>query len=228
MRVTEALDSGPWALQTSFSVGLRDDAGSHRPGARLPGRARASTRCSPAWTTGRWSGPSSRGARATPRSSGLEGLPARLRPACTGRARPGALSQPPGGSTGCRAETSSSRCGAPGPTASRDSSRCRRSGRGRRPAGRWSRSAGEQLVRRDAPRACVEVLSVQPDGKSTMTAAAFLRGYGARLGRRIERAERRAASPACRGDVETEREAARARTDSRIPGTASAPVHPLG
>ncbi len=27
MRVTEGLDMGPWALQTSVSVGLREDAG---------------------------------------------------------------------------------------------------------------------------------------------------------------------------------------------------------
>ncbi len=30
MRITEKLDSGPWALKTSLSLGLRDDAGSVR------------------------------------------------------------------------------------------------------------------------------------------------------------------------------------------------------
>ncbi len=34
----------------------------------------------------------------------------------------------------------------------------------------------------------LQVLSVQPDGRNAMSAAAFLRGYGARLGRRIEAA----------------------------------------
>jgi len=44
MRVTEALDQGPWALQTSVSIGLGDDAGSLAVSWRSWGQW-GSTRC---------------------------------------------------------------------------------------------------------------------------------------------------------------------------------------
>ncbi len=92
MRVTEALDSGPWALQTSFSVGLRDDAGTVGRALAFLG-ALGLDRCSPVWTTERSCGPNRKGSRATRRScvgTTVCLTPEALRDVCTTRSAPSA------------------------------------------------------------------------------------------------------------------------------------------
>jgi methionyl-tRNA formyltransferase len=183
MRVTEALDSGPWALQTSLSVGLRDDAGSIGRALALLGAlglyhvltglddgtvvwteqqgehgyAEKLCREDCVLDTGR----SARQVHDHVRS---------LSPRVGVRLKSGELQFKvwrtwPFGQPGLEAIPAEAAhvAGRPGAIA----------------------VAGERLFV-GCGEGAVQVLSVQPDGKSVMGAAAFLRGYRACLGDRIE------------------------------------------
>jgi methionyl-tRNA formyltransferase len=183
MRVTETLDSGPWALQTSLSVGLRDDAGSVSRALAFLGALgldRLLTGLEDgtvAWTEQGeeqgyaeklcWNdclldaGRSARTVHDQVRS---------LSPRVGARVRSGDLRFKiwrtwPYGQPGLEPSPAEAAhvAGRPGAIA----------------------VAGERLFM-GCGDGVVQVLSLQPDGKSAMGAAAFLRGYRARLGDRIE------------------------------------------
>jgi methionyl-tRNA formyltransferase len=188
MRVTEALDSGPWALQTSLSVGLRDDAGSVGRALALLGALgvdRVLTGLDDGtvvWTEQQgehgyadklcWedclldTGRSARRVHDQVRS---------LSPRVGVRVQSGALRFKiwrtwPYGQPGLEAPPAEVAhvAGRPGAIA----------------------VAGERLFV-GCGEGAVQVLSVQPDGKGAMGSAAFLRGYRAGLGDRIEEARAR-------------------------------------
>jgi methionyl-tRNA formyltransferase len=184
MRMTERLDEGPWALQSSVSLGLRDDAGS-------VGRALAALGAigidqvltglsdgTVTWIEQR--GPSTYADKlcatdclldATREARAVHDQVRSLSPRVGARAASGDLEFKvwrtwPYGQPGLGAVP----------------------GEGARVAGRPGQvqAAGGRLFVGCAEGA-VEVLMIQPGGKSKMAASAFLRGYGGRLGGRLKR-----------------------------------------
>ncbi|MBN1321844.1 MAG: methionyl-tRNA formyltransferase [Thermoleophilia bacterium] len=183
MRVTEALDHGPWALQKSVSIGLRDDAGSiARILALLGATGIAQVLTGLDDGTVVWheqEGESRYAAKLSSEdcrfdaSSGAKVVHDRVRslsPAIGMRAaagdlqvkiwrtwpygQPGLQSVPPAGEVACG------------------------------DAGRLVAAGGRLFV--GCAEGVVEILEMQPSGKSRMETAAFLRGYGARLPERLE------------------------------------------
>ena len=183
MMVTEGLDEGPWAQQTTVSLGLRDDAGSVGRMLALAGAIGIDQVMSGLSDgTVRWTeqqGPSTYAAKLTARDCVLDtGRGAKsvhdqvrsLSPAAGARAVSGNLELKvwrtwPYGQPGLddapdRAASISDR---PGQMA----------------------VAGEQLFVGCA-EGLIEVLTIQPAGKNKMSVSAFLRGYGERLTDRLE------------------------------------------
>ncbi len=123
MRMTEGLDEGPWALQTSVSVGLRDDAGSiGRVLALLGATGIDQVLTGLAEGTVGWTEQQGHGhlrGQAVRRR-----LLARSGEGGRGRPRPGAVPESRHRGLDEQAERSNSRCGAPGPTDSPVWSRC--------------------------------------------------------------------------------------------------------
>jgi methionyl-tRNA formyltransferase len=183
MRVTEALDSGPWAMQTSFSVGLRDDAGTiGRALAFLGALGLDSVLTGLDDGTVVWT-----------EQEGQQGYAEKLRwndylletRSSARRVHDQVRSLSP--RVGARVRSGDLRFkiwrtwpyGQPGlePPPAGAAQVADRPGA--------IAVAGERLFM-GCGDGVVQVLSVQPDGKSVMGAAAFLRGYKARLGDRIE------------------------------------------
>ena len=183
MRVTEALDSGPCALQTSLSVSLRDDAGSIGRALAFLG-ALSLDRVLTGLDDGTvvWAeqeGEPGYAEKLSWKDCLLDtGRPARrvhdqvrsLSPRVGARVQSGSLQFKvwrtwPYGQPGLDALPAEAAhvAGRPGEIA-----------------------VAEERLFVGCGEGAVQVLSVQPDGKSAMSAAAFLRGYQARLGDRIE------------------------------------------
>jgi len=183
MRVTQALDHGPWAVQTSVSIGLRDDAGSIARILALLG----ATGIDQVLTglddgTVVWheqEGESRYAAKLCPEdcrfdaSAGAKAVHDRVRslsPAIGTRATAGSLQLKiwrtwPYGQPGLRPVPAGALAVSGDP------------GRVVTAGGRLFVGCGEGVV---------EVLEVQPAGKSKMDTAAFLRGYGGRVPERLE------------------------------------------
>lgn len=182
MRVTERLDEGPWALQTSVSVGLREDAGTLSRTLALLGAVGAvhvlEGICD---GTVRWTpqeGPSSYAAKLTTADCMLDlsrdalavhDQVRALSPAVGARAASGQVEFKvwrtwPYGLPGLDAlpEDAASAAGMPGRLA----------------------VCGKRMFV-GCSEGAVEILSVQPACKNRMTAEAFLRGYAGRLGDRL-------------------------------------------
>jgi methionyl-tRNA formyltransferase len=183
MRVTEKLDTGPWALQTALSLSLFDDAASVARGLGVLGAIGAGhvmtglAEGSVVWTE--QTGPSSYAAKLTAKdglldpSSGAKALHDRIRavsPALGARAASGGLefkvlrSWPYG------------QPGFPGLPS-------------------WAEAVGGKAGRLAVTKermfigcaeGAVEALVLQPAGKCRMGTADFLRGYGCRLGDTLE------------------------------------------
>jgi len=178
MRMTESLDEGPWALQTSISVGLRDDAGSVKRFLALLGAIgidQVVTGLSDGTVT--WTN-----------QEGLSSYASKLCPAdCVFDATRGAKAahdQVRSLSPGIGARAASGGLdfklwrtwpyGQPGLNVL--------PGEGAAAAGDPGRvQAGEGRLFIGCSEGALEVLMLQPAGKSRMTAGAFLRGYRACL-----------------------------------------------
>ena len=185
MRVTETLDSGPWALQTALSVDRRDDAGSVGRALALLGALGLDHVLAGlddgtvVWTE--QAGETSYAEKLNSKDCVLDtGSSARrvhdqirsLGPRVGVRVKSGDLRFKvwrtwPYGQPGLEAPPAEVAhvAGRPGAIA----------------------VAGERLFM-GCGDGLVQLLSVQPDGKTSMGAAAFLRGYRSRLGDRIEQA----------------------------------------
>jgi methionyl-tRNA formyltransferase len=187
MRITQALDSGPMALQTTVSIGLRDDAGSVARALALLG-AQGIDQVLTGLADGTLVWTEQEGDSVYAGKLGwTDCLPDFHAPARRVHDRVRSLSP----RVGVRAESGLIRfkvwrtwpygqpglddapsevqhvCGAPGEIAISDE--------------RLFVGCGQGAVR---------FLSVQPEGKSAMTAAAFLRGYRSRLGSSVQPAGR--------------------------------------
>lgn len=183
MRITEGLDEGPWALQTSLSVGLREDAGTlGRSLALLGAVGMAHVLEGVCDGTVSWTeqeGPTSYASKLTAQECYLDVTrDARavhdqvrsLSPAVGARAAAGGVGFKvwrtwPYGAAGLDAVPDRAAAAADDP-------------------GRLV-VAGERMFV-GCRRGAVEILAVQPACKKRMSAAAFLRGYGGRLGDRLE------------------------------------------
>jgi methionyl-tRNA formyltransferase len=183
MRVTEGLDEGPWALRQAVSVGLHDDAGSMRRVLGVMGACgMAQVLQGLADGTVRWTpqvGPSTYAHRLTAADCLLD--PAKtaravhdqvrsLRPDIGARAASGAFDVKvwrtwPYGCPGLDEVPEGARDAAGMP-------------------GRLVAHAGRLFL--GCAEGVAEILEIQPAGRGRMTAAAFLRGYGGRLGPRLE------------------------------------------
>ena len=182
MRVTEALDHGPWTVQTSVSIGLRDDAGSIARILALLGAAgidQTLTGLDDGTVVWREQEGESRYAaklRAEDcrfvTSLGAKAVHDRVRslsPAIGARATAGRLDLKiwrtwPYGQPGLASVPPAAEA------ASGD-------------AGRVVTAGGRLFV--GCVEGVVEILEVQPAGKGRMDTAAFLRGYGGRLPERL-------------------------------------------
>lgn len=183
MRVTEGLDMGPWALQTSVSVGLREDAGTLGRTLALLGAVGlvhvldGIDDGTVIWTE--QEGPTSYAGKLTARDCSLEvtsdaravhNQVRSLSPAVGVRTASGGVEFKvwrtwPYGLSGLAPvpEQATAADGSPGRLL----------------------VAGQRLFI-GCGEGVLEVLLVQPTGKRKMTAAAFLRGYTARLSDRLE------------------------------------------
>lgn len=183
MRITEALDRGPWAVQAAVTIGLRDDAGTvGRVLALLGAIGIDQVMTGLVDGTVEWrqqEGDSgyavklcsedcvfdfARGAKAV--HDGVRSLS----PAIGARAASGDLQFKvwrtwPYGQTGLRAVPAEAAPAAGDP-------------------GRVVRSGGRLFV--GCLEGAIEILEIQPVGKTRMDAAAFLRGYGGRLQERLQ------------------------------------------
>jgi methionyl-tRNA formyltransferase len=183
MRVTEALDTGPWALQTSLSLSLFDNAASvGRALAVLGAIGAGQVMAALSEGTVAWieqAGPSSYAAKLTARdgvldtTAGAKEVHDRIRavsPAIGARAASGGLEFKvlrswPYGQPGLPEMPSGTE----------------------EVAGK----AGRMVVAKDrmfigCAEGAIEALVLQPAGKCRMAAGAFLRGYGCRLGGTLE------------------------------------------
>lgn len=178
MRVTEGLDCGPWAIQTSVSVGLRDDAGSvGRVLALLGATGIDQVLRGLADGTVKWheqEGESCYAGKLTPDDCQVDvGLGAKalhdrvrsLAPAVGARAASGGLRLKvwrtwPYGQPGLEPPPSEGAAASGAP-------------------GRLVKTKDRLFV--GCAEGLVEILELQPAGKGRMSAAAFLRGYGERL-----------------------------------------------
>ncbi len=183
MRMERGLDTGPWALQTSLSVNLWDDAGSvGRSLAFLGARGLDQVMTGLADGTAVWTdqeGPASYADKLTPADASLDlARSARsvhdqvrsLSPRVGARATSGGLGFKvwrtwPYGHEGLR-EAPSEAAGVAG-----------------HPGGICFTKT---RVFAGCAEGVVEFFNIQPDGKAVMTAAEFLRGYASRLGDTIE------------------------------------------
>jgi methionyl-tRNA formyltransferase len=185
MRVTDALDCGPWALRTALSVGLRDDAGSI-------GRALAFLGASGVVQvltglddgTVVWNEQQGDACYAEK----LSAMDCRLfmeRPARSVHDQVRSLSP----RVGARVESGGLQFKVwrtwPYGQLGLDASPAEVAHVAGRPG--MVAVAGERLFV-GCGEGVLQLLSVQPDGKSTMGAAAFLRGYGTRLGDQVQSA----------------------------------------
>ena len=182
MRITEGLDQGPWALQSSVSVGLRDDAGSiGRVLAVLGASVVDQVMTGLGDGTVSWheqQGVPTYAAKLGPADQILDPFQTAkvvhdqvrsLSPAIGARAVVGGM-----GVKIWRTWPYDLPELDPGPE----------------PAGAVSGDAGRLVIWGErlfvgCGAGLVEVLSLQPAGKKTMSAAAFVRGYGKRLGERL-------------------------------------------
>jgi len=182
MRVTERLDEGPWAMQTSLSVGLREDTGTLARSLALLGAVGMAHVldgiCDGTVTWTEQQGPTSYAAKLTPRDCSLDFTrDARavhdqvrsLSPAIGARTAAGGIEFKvwrtwPYGQPGLDAvpEAAAPAAGNPGRLV-----------------------VSEERLFVGCREGAVQVLTVQPAGKSRMTAAAFVRGYAGRLGDRL-------------------------------------------
>jgi methionyl-tRNA formyltransferase len=186
MLMAEGLDSGPWALQTSVSVSLRDDAGSLARVLAVIGALGVDQVLTGledgtvAWTEQEGE------PTYAPKLNASDGLLDLTRPARAVHDQVRALSP----RVGARAKSGDLTFklwrtwpyGQPGlDEAPQEAERA---------AGRSGETviAGERLFV-GCGQGVVQLLSVQPDGKSVMGAAAFLRGYKGRLGDRVDPAD---------------------------------------
>lgn len=183
MRITERLDEGPWALQKSVSIDLHDDAGSIGRILALLGAAgidqvlSAMEEGTVVWTEQQGATSYAQKLTAgdtlldtTRRARGAHDQVRSLRPGIGARAASGRLSFKvwrswPFGEEGLSPVPAGAEhaAGFPGLVAVVD---------------------GRLFV--GCSRGVLELLAVQPAGKNTMTAAEFLRGYGARLEERLD------------------------------------------
>jgi methionyl-tRNA formyltransferase len=183
MRVTEKLDSGPWALKTSLSLSLRDDAGSVRRALAFLGAQGAHQ-----VLTGLddhnvvWTAQEGETGYAE-KLSVADCLIDTARPARAVHDQVRALSP----RVGARARSGTIQLkvwrtwpyGQPDlPDAPAEAAHVAGS------PGMLAMSATRVFV--GCREGVVELLSVQPNGRSAMSAAAFLRGYRGRLGDRLE------------------------------------------
>jgi methionyl-tRNA formyltransferase len=182
MRITEALDEGPWAVQTSVSVGLREDAGSLRRTLALLGAVGIAhvldglSDGTVTWTEQQ--GPSSYADKLTARDCALDA--ARGAKAVHDQVRslsPSVGARAAGGDVGFKVWRTWP-YGQPGLETTPD--------QGALVAGLPGRLlvAGERLFV-GCLEGVIEILMVQPTGKNRMPVPAFLRGYGGRLGDRL-------------------------------------------
>jgi methionyl-tRNA formyltransferase len=183
MRITEKLDSGPWALRTSVSLSLRDDAGSVRRTLALLG-AQGIHQVLTGLEDGTVLWTEQEGASAYAEKLCLaDYLLDTERPARTVHDRVRALS--PG--VGARVRSGSvafkvwrtwpyGQAGLPDAPAE--------AARVVGEPGALACTSGRFFV--GCAEGLVELLHVQPAGRGKMSAAAFLRGYRARLGDRLE------------------------------------------
>jgi methionyl-tRNA formyltransferase len=198
MRMTEGLDEGPWALQRVVSIGLLDDAGSvgrllATSGAVGIDQVLTATADGTAdWTEQAGTGSyaekvcardcvldTDRGAKA------VHDQVRSLSPSIGARAASGDLEMKiwrtwPYGQAGLD-EVPKEAQGVAGS------------------AGRLSAQDGRLFV--GCAEGAVEILALQPAGKGRMTAGAFLRGYGGRLGERLDQV----AGTGCAPRVTTEK-----------------------
>jgi methionyl-tRNA formyltransferase len=182
MRMVERLDEGPWALQTSLSIGLRDDAGSVARNLAMLGAngvdqaLRGAQAANLEWTEQH--GPVSYAAKISARDGVLD----LSRRSLDAHNQVRALSATGGvraqiGETGVKIWGSWPYGGA-GPVASASAAQSVQDRRGALVA-----EQGRLFV--GCGSGALELLVVQPAGRNRMSAADFLRGYGSRLGEMV-------------------------------------------